>query len=200
MSRPIAYVLSATLLFTQPLATAAMALDLDAAALEKLKAGEPVTAYTPDKSEKAAGLIEAVIDVPASPDTVWKILTDCEINLKVFNGLKTCKIVSVAADGLSDTREHTISWSRLLPTLRSVFKSQYEAPKEIRFNRVEGDLKELKGMWRLEVLPGGGGTRLHYAASIAIGLPVPASLIRTALESDMPKTLKAIRKTAAEGG
>ncbi len=179
--------------------TPVVALELNAAALETLKTGEPVTAYTPDPVEKAAGLVEAVIDVPAAPDKIWRILTDCDLNLKVFNGLKTCKIISTEPSAKSDVREHTISWSRLLPTMRSVFKSQYDAPKEIRFTRVEGDLKQLKGEWRLEILPAGAGTRLHYSANIAIGLPVPAPLIRSALESDMPKTLKAIRKAAIDG-
>jgi carbon monoxide dehydrogenase subunit G len=181
------------------LTTSSVALELNAAALQALKTGEPVMAFTPDPVEKAAGLVEAVIDIPAAPDKVWRLLTDCELNLQVFNGLKSCRIVSADADTKSDVREHTISWSRLLPTMRSVFKSQYDAPKEIRFTRVDGDLKQLQGAWRLEALPAGGGTRLHYAANIAVGLPVPAALIRTALESDMPKTLKAIRKAASNG-
>jgi Polyketide cyclase / dehydrase and lipid transport len=180
-------------------ATYAAALDLTPAALETLRTGEPVTSFTADASEKAAGLIEAIIDVPAPPAVVWKILTTCDLNLKVFSGLKTCKIVSAEADGTADVREHTISWSRLLPTMRSVFKSDYDVPKQIRFIRLEGDLKQLKGEWRLEALTDTGSTRLHYAAIVSIGLPVPTSLIRTALESDMPKTLKAIRKLAIEG-
>jgi carbon monoxide dehydrogenase subunit G len=173
------------------------ALDLDAAALERLRAGEPVTAYIADARESAAGLLEAVVDIPAPPHAVWKILTDCDLNLKVFNGLKGCRVVSRDDSAGTDVREHTIGWSRLLPTVRSVFKSEYDAGKAIRFERTEGDLKRLNGSWRLE--PQGTGTRLHYKADIAVGIPVPSMLIKSALEGDMPKTMKAIRKAAMDG-
>ena len=120
------------------LAVPARALDIDAATQAKLAAGEAVTKFTPDPSESAAGLIEAVIDIPASRQTVWAILTDCLASVKVFSGLKTCRVVSADPATKSDVREHLISWSRLLPTVRSVFKSQYDEPNEIRFLRTEG--------------------------------------------------------------
>lgn len=173
----------------------AIALDLDAAARQKLDAGEPVTVFTPDKTESAAGIVEAVIDIPAAPSAVWAVLTDCPNAPNVFNGLKSCKIVSQEPGGSSDVREHVISWSRLLPTLRSVFRSTYDQPNGFTFAKVEGDLKSLEGGWRLEPVAQ-GKTRLHYRATIAVGIPVPNMLVRAALESDMPKTLKAIRAAA----
>ena len=172
------------------------ALELDAAAQARLAAGETVTRFTPDRSESAAGLLEAVIDIPASPDAVWKVLIDCGVAAKVFSGLKTCKIISTEAGGKADVREHTISWSALLPTVRSVFRSQYDAPKTILFSRTAGDLKRLKGEWNLAALPDGKTTRLSYAAAISVGIPVPSALVRTALEGDMPKSMKAIRAAA----
>lgn len=176
-------------------AAPAHALDLDAAALAKLKAGETVTRFTADKSQSAAGLLEAVIDIQAPREAVWKVLTDCQRAITVFSGLKTCKVLKAEPGGKADVREHVISWSKLLPNVRSVFRSQYDAPKTIAFARTEGDLKELKGEWRLEQLPD-GATRLHYAASIVVGIPVPAQLVRLALENDMPKSMKAIRVAA----
>lgn len=179
--------------------TRAEALELNADAMEKLKAGEPVTTFVADKSASAAGVLEAVIDVPAAAPVVWKLLTDCDLNLKVFNGLKSCKIISRAADGQGDVREHSIGWSRLLPTFRSVFKSTYETNVAIKFEKTEGDLKRLVGEWRLVALPDKAGTRLHYKADIAVGIPVPSALVKSALEGDMPKTMKAIRKAAIDG-
>lgn len=191
---------AATLVLVSILATQpAGALVLDQAALDRLKAGEPVTAFAPDATETAAGTLEAVIDIPTGPDKIWTILTSCDLNLKVFNGLKGCKVIRTDPDALGDVREHAISWSRLLPTVRSVFASRYDKPRSIAFERVEGDLKRLKGEWRLEPWPDGAGTRLHYKALVAVGIPVPSSLMRSALEGDMPKTMKAIRKAAIDG-
>ncbi len=172
----------------------AQALELTPVALEQLRRGEPVTSVVSDPKESGAGRVEAVIDVPASADTVWRILTDCNLSMTVMSGLKACRIISRNADG-SDIREHAIGLSRLLPTMKSVFQSTYVINREIRFARTDGDLKRLTGLWRLE--PQAAGIRLHYAADIALGVPVPAMLLRSALESDMPKTLKAIRKAAS---
>jgi Polyketide cyclase / dehydrase and lipid transport len=179
------------------LTSPAPALDLNAAALESLRNGDPVTAFTADPTEKAAGKIEAIIDISAPPPQIWKVLTDCDISMRVIGGLKSCKVLSADPAGFSDVREHLIGLSRLLPTVRSVFKSDYTPEKEIRFRRTEGDLKSLDGSWRLEPL-GPAQVRLHYTASISLGIPVPSALVRTALESDMPKTMKAIRKAAID--
>lgn len=189
---PIFAAFSAVVLLAAP----AHALELDASALTKLAAGETITKFTPDPSESAAGLLEAVVDIQAMPAAVWAVLTDCAAAVKVFSGLKACKIISSEPGGKVDVREHTISWSRLLPTVRSVFRSQYDEPKQIRFIRTEGDLKQLKGEWRLETLPDGTTTRLHYAAIIAVGIPVPSALVRAAMENDMPKSMKAVRAAA----
>jgi ribosome-associated toxin RatA of RatAB toxin-antitoxin module len=173
----------------------AQAIDLDAAALATLAKGEPVTRFTPDATKSAAGVIEAVIDVPAPTATVFAVVTDCGEAPKVFNGVTACQILSGDPNGESDVRAFTISWSRLLPTVRSEFRSTYTRPTDIRFQRTGGDLERLDGTWRFEAL-GPGSTRIRYRADIAVGLPVPSALIRVALESDMPKTLKAIRAAA----
>jgi carbon monoxide dehydrogenase subunit G len=186
---------AATLLLSLP----ASALELDAAAMDRLRKGEPVTSVSSDGQESAAGTIQAVIDVPAPPAEVWKILTDCDINVRVIGGLKSCKVVSRDAASGVDVREHLISWSRLLPTVRSVFRSEYVTNQQIRFSRTEGDLKRLDGEWKLETQDAGKGTRLRYRADLALGIPVPSALVRSALESDMPKTMRAIRQAAIDG-
>jgi hypothetical protein len=124
------------------------------------------------------------------------VVTDCPNAPKVFNGVTECRVLAADGDGRTDVRRFTISWSRLLPTVVSEFKSTYAAPNDISFERSGGDLKRLTGAWRFEPMADGTATRLHYRAAIAVGLPVPSALIRVALESDMPRTLKAVRATA----
>jgi hypothetical protein len=71
--------------------------------------------------------------------------------------------------------------------------------KEIRFARVSGTLKFLKGFWRLEALNGGTRTRLLYSVRIGVAAPVPGFMIRSALESDVPALLKALRSETVTG-
>lgn len=176
------------------------ALELTPDTLAKLKSGEPVVAAVTDSTGPAAGRVEAIIDVPAKPEAIWKVLTDCDISVRVFNGLKSCKVTERDPAGAWDVREHVISPGVLLPSWRSVFRSDYVADREIQFQRTDGDLKKLEGGWLLTQQPDGATTRVAYNAAIAVGGPIPSSLVRIILETDLPKTLKAVRKAAMESG
>ena len=54
-------------------------------------------------------------------------------------------------------------------------------------------LKFLQGTWRLQPLNDGIRTRLRYSVRIGVAAPVPGFIIRSALEADVPKLLKALR-------
>ena len=187
-----------SLAFLACMAASAHALDLTPDALAKLKAGEPVVVAVNEGGGPAAGRVDAVIDVPANASAVWKVLTDCEISVRVFTGLKSCKVTERDPAGVWDIREHVISPSMLLPSWRSVFRSDYTTDREIRFQRTEGDLKKLEGRWELTP-QGDGTTRVSYQAAIAVGGPIPSSLVKIILEADLPKTLRAVRKAAMDG-
>ncbi len=176
-----------------------LALELNPESLAKLKAGEPIVVAVNEGGGPAAGSVNAVIDVPARPSAVWKVLTDCEISVRVFSGLKSCKVTERDPAGVWDIREHVISPSMLLPSWRSVFRSDYTIDREIRFQRTEGDLKRLEGRWELTPQTDGATTRLTYQAAISVGGPIPSSLVKIMLETDLPKTLRAVRKAAMDG-
>ena len=168
---------------------------LDAAQLRRLKAGEVVIDVRPDP-QGATGLITATIDIATPPRELWAIMLDCARSQRVTSNLKSCRVLEQSADGLSDVREHVVQWIWPLPSVRSVFASQYRPFEQINFQRVEGDLKFLEGTWRLEPLLQGRATRLSYVARITPGWPVPAALVRSAIEADMPRTLTALRREA----
>lgn len=178
------------------LATSAQAqLALDAGALRQLKAGDVVIDVRPDP-QGATGLIQAVIDIPASPRRVWGAMLDCESSKRTIPSLKTCLVKEVAADGRFDVREHIVQWIWPLPAVRSVFRSEYQPFQRIAFRKIEGDLELLEGEWRLEPLSGGAATRLSYRARITPGWPVPDAMVRAAIEADVPKTLAGLRREA----
>jgi ribosome-associated toxin RatA of RatAB toxin-antitoxin module len=177
----------------------AVAEDLNADQLAKLKAGDALVSVEEDSGD-ADGRIAAAIEIPAAPHRVWQVMTDCARAPKFVAGLISCRVLEIGPGGAWDIREHRSKWMSMLPETVSVFRSDYVPDKEIRFARVSGTLKFLQGQWRLESLNGGARTRLRYHVRIGVSAPVPGFMIRSALEADVPKLLKALRAETAKGG
>jgi Polyketide cyclase / dehydrase and lipid transport len=163
--------------------------------LRRLKAGEVLVDVRADP-QGATGLITATIDIQAPPQLLWAVMLDCNRSKRITPALKVCRVREKSSDGLSDVREHVVQWVWPLPAVRSVFASQYRPFEQIRFQRIEGDLEFLEGTWQLGPIREGRSTRLTYTARITPGWPVPGALVRSALESDIPKTLSALRREA----
>ena len=163
--------------------------------LARLKAGDALVSVDEDTGA-ADGHIEAAIEIPASPHHLWLVMTDCARAPKFVAGLKSCRVIEHGPNDAWDIREHRSQWMSMMPETVSVFRSDYVPDKEIRFQRVSGTLKFLKGSWTLQSMNGGARTRLLYSVRIGVAAPVPGFMIRSALESDVPKLLKALRAEA----
>ena len=168
---------------------------LDSQQLRRLKAGEILVDVQPDP-DGASGLVNATIDIAAAPRDLWAIMLDCERSLHIIENLKSCRVLQQSPDGRSDIREHVVEWIWPLPPVRTVFRSNYDPVREIAFQRIDGDLAFMEGYWRLEPLQQGAATRLSYSARITAGWAIPGPLIRSAIETNFPRTLKAIRQAA----
>ena len=189
---------SANVLVILLAAAPASAEDLSVEQLARLKAGDALVSVAEDTGG-ADGHIEAAIEIPASPHRVWQVMTDCARAPKFVAGLKSCRIVEQEPDGKWDIREHRSQWMSMMPETISVFRSDYTLDKEILFQRVSGTLKFLQGSWRLQPLNNGTRTRLRYSVRSGVAAPVPGFMIRSALEADVPKLLKALRAETASG-
>jgi hypothetical protein len=180
-------------------ATALLALSLSGCAAglvhAQQTAREPAVRVTAD-GDSAGGRIDAQIKITAAAETVWSTMLDCAVSLRIVSGLKTCRVVERDPGGKWDVREHVVAWSALLPTVRSVFRSEYQFGREIRFSRVSGDLKKLEGKWLLTPGDGGRTTQLRYMAVIDPGVPLPGALVRSAIETDVTRVLKALQAEA----
>ena len=168
---------------------------LEQAAILKLEAGDAIVSVRPDP-QGATGLIEAAIDIAVPPQKLWAVMLDCERAKRFIASLTSCRILEQSADSRSDVREHIVQWIWPLPAVRSVFRSSYTPYERIAFERIEGDLALMQGEWRLEPLRGATATRLFYRARITPGWQLPDGLVRAAIETDVPKTLTALRREA----
>lgn len=179
----------AALAATSPV-TAAM--ELPPGAQAALDRGRPYAEVKPG-ADGSSGVIRAAIDIAAPPEVIWSVMTDCDLAPRMVANLKSCRILERDPLGRWDVREQ-ISKMTFLPSVRSVFREDFEPPKHLTFHQVGGDLNVLEGEWILT--PHGRTTQVTYEAHVAAPFSVPGWLARVALRHDVPMALLALRREA----
>jgi hypothetical protein len=162
---------------------------------QRLAAGEVVVAAaTPADPQHPRGHIQAAVRVAASPEAIWKVLIDCQQAVLYVPGLRGCRRVNAAPDGSWAEIEHVVHYSWALPTVRYVFRAEYQRPHRIDFHRVSGDLKEEKGTWLLAPSPDGAATVVQYEVYVDPGFWIPQFLLQRSLRKDLPAALNGLRE------
>jgi len=170
------------------------ALSATAAAPALASEPAPIVSVTPD-AHGAAGVIHGQVDIDAPRSVVWAIMTDCARVTSLMVNVKYCRVLQRDPAGRWDVREQETKAS-LLPGVRTVMRSDYDAPHTVEFHRTDGDFKILEGEWRLEPLDGGAHTRVIYESRMSSPFTAPAFLVRAVLRRDLPATLENLRKAS----
>jgi uncharacterized protein YndB with AHSA1/START domain len=160
----------------------------------RLAAGEVVVEAASDIDPAAPrGRIRAAILIPASPQAIWSVMTDCHQALTFVPGLKRCRRLDGASDGRWADIEHEVRYSWLLPEVRYVFRADYDRPHRIDFHRISGDLKAEEGTWLLTPTADGSSTLVQYDVYIDPGFWIPRFLVTRSLRRDLPAALTGLR-------
>jgi hypothetical protein len=175
---------------------ACTALGALALATSALAAGHPWVTVTLDPDGESA-LINAAIDIPAPAERVWAAMTDCRATRVMIKSLIQCRVVSTGDDW--DVREHVTRGGPLWPSFRYVFRSDYEVGRNIRFRKIDGNLKTFEGEWALTPLNGGQATRVTYRTRMGAQIFAPPMLIRAGLRKDTPRVLEALKRLSTGG-
>ena len=181
-------------------ASAQSAWVVDPAIQQRLAAGEVVVATSAIDPAHPRGRIRAAVRIPAPPDAIWRIVTDCREALSFVPGLRQCRRIDGAADGSWQDVEHEMRYSWLLPTVRYVFRADYDRPRRIDFHRISGDLKQEEGTWLFTPTADGAGTVVEYEVYVDPGFWIPQALIAHSLRRDIPAVLTALRTCVERDG
>ena len=149
-------------------------------------------------TDRAAADIRAAVKVGASPEQVFRTLTDCAQALRFVPHLKRCKVVDNAPDGGWQNVEQMVDYGWLAPRATYVFHADYEKFSRIRFSNVRGDFHENRGVWTFRPLEDGRSTLVTYEARVAPAFYVPRWMMRNMLKRDLPDLMRGLR-THAEG-
>jgi uncharacterized membrane protein len=171
-------------------ATAVRAADAERSEAATLRQDRPFVEVRTDPDGES-GVIRAAIDIAAPPEVVFGVISDCDLAPKMVSSLKSCRILERDPAGRWDVREQ-VSKMTFLPSVRNVFRSDYEPPGRVRFRRVDGDLKVYEGEWRIDPLP--GGSRVSYVSRVSIPFRVPRPFARFGMRMQVPQALLALRR------
>jgi ribosome-associated toxin RatA of RatAB toxin-antitoxin module len=169
----------------------------DPAIQQRLAAGEVVVATSAIDPAHPRGRVRAAVRIPATPEAIWRIVTDCQEALSFVPGLRHCRLVDSAADGSWQDVEHEMRYSWLLPKVRYVFRADYARPHRIDFRRISGDLKEEEGTWLFTPTADGAGTVVEYEVYVDPGFWIPQGLIAHTLRRDTRTVLTGLRDCVA---
>lgn len=163
-----------------------------AEAVARLERGE-VHADVMTDPGGADGLVHGAVDIDAPPAVVWGAILDCGRAGRMAPGIRSCRITERDPAGRWDVREMTVQWAPLTPIFRTVFRSEFDPGRRIRFRCVSGDVRFCEGLWRLEPL-GPGRTRVVYENRASSPLSAPALVTRAAMRRDVARALKALKR------
>jgi ribosome-associated toxin RatA of RatAB toxin-antitoxin module len=147
-------------------------------------------------TDRAAASIRAAVKIAASPEQVFRTLTDCEEALRFVPHLKRCKVLETAPDGSWQNVEQQIDYGWLVARANYVFHADYEKYSLIRFSNVRGDFHENRGVWAFRPLDDGRSTLVTYEARVAPAFYVPRWMMRNMLKRDLPDLMRGLRTHA----
>jgi hypothetical protein len=84
-----------------------------------------------------AGVVRGRVDIDAPPGVVWAVIRDCRLARRMAPAVQSCRIVEQGPGQAWDVREMVVH-PPLVPAFRSVFRSDYEPLKIIRFRCTDG--------------------------------------------------------------
>ncbi len=147
-------------------------------------------------ADRPTGNVRAAVQIRASPERVFRTLTDCAEALQFVPHLRKCAVLETAPDESWQVVEQQIDYGWFMPHAYYVFRADYERFQRIRFTNVRGDFRENRGEWVFSPAPDQTATIVTYRVHVVPRFIVPRWLMRSTLKRDLPELLKGLRARA----
>ena len=166
------------------------ALAFNGAQLSQLKDGK-ILVYVQRSKGQQKGMVESLVLIDAPAKLIWNIMTDCPGAPTFVPGLKACKVLDSGKSW--EIIRHEVKWIWFFPKISYVFRADYQINRRIDFVKIKGDLREMKGTWRLFPLEEAGQTIVRYEVYLDPSFFIPQWLVEQSLMTDLPDMMAALR-------
>lgn len=139
--------------------------------------------------------IDLAIAIDADWESIWGILTACEISPEYVPNVIGCRRIASDDQCNCELFEQTVKPAFFLRRFDHVFRLEYHAPERIDVSHVSGPIDTLEGGWRIIDRPD-RATILIHSLTLNPGFPVPRFFVRNTLTRDLPKVLREVRERA----
>jgi ribosome-associated toxin RatA of RatAB toxin-antitoxin module len=144
-------------------------------------------------------VVEARVDLRASPETVWAALTDYEKYPAFISTMRESKILSRGPEGVVVNQKGNFGFLFFSQEIETRLVVQESPPGLIVARSVQGSFRDMRG--RYELQPQSGGTRLLYSGRFhpEFSLPpiVGTSVVHYAMQRNFTEMLDEIMRRDA---
>jgi hypothetical protein len=151
--------------------------------------------YRTSKIDKGTTRIDLTIAIDAERQTVWDLLTACEISPEYVPHVIDCSQIDTISGGAAELFLQTVKPAFFLPKFEHVFRLDYFPLDRIEVSHISGPIDRMEGAWRLIDRPGMPMILIH-SLTLKPGFPVPPLFVRNTLKRDLPMVLLEIRSRA----
>jgi hypothetical protein len=147
------------------------------------------------KVDRGTVRIEVAIAIDADWQTIWNLLTSCEISPEYVPHVVECNQIDTIQNGGAELFLQTVKPAFFLPKFEHVFRLDYHPPERIDVSHISGPIDRMEGAWILIERPGDTVALIH-SLTLKPGFPVPPLFVRNTLKRDLPTVLAEVRKRA----
>ncbi len=149
--------------------------------------GKPKDKGRLDPNQFPTGAI--LIDAPVQE--VWDMVNDKEAAPSYVKSLLRCRIVGRGEAYMMVEQE--MKMNGLPGTFTYIVKHAMKPMQRVDFERVSGDLRDIRGSWQFIPVEEGTKTMLIYSLHVDPGRLVPQTFVRRSMLKNLPKALYSIK-------
>jgi hypothetical protein len=139
--------------------------------------------------------LEAVFEVDVAADPLLEILWSPSNFGRLFPDIKESRVVASGETELDVAYRVDAVVREVSYVLRRTLD---RTARTVAWREIGGDLRRVRGAWRVELAGRPGASRVTYTAFVDIGRFVPTALVRDGAKRKLDEMVARVRRVAAE--
>jgi len=162
------------------------------------RSNAPMDSATRDvRDEEGTRGLEVVFRVDVSPDALLEVLWSPANIGRLFPDIKEARVIGGEGDSLDIQYRVDAVVREVGYVLR---RSCDREERTITWREIGGDLRRVRGGWRIELLDDGRASLVTYRAFVSVAMFVPTALIREGAKRKLGEMVARVQSIAVELG